>query len=214
MGCGSAHVKLTEPSATTQTSSLLELLTEARELGLLGPGPVDQHVRHAQQYVEATAPPTKALDLGSGAGVPGLALAIEWRKSSWTLLDSSTRRTAFLAQAVGRLGLKGRVRTVCARAEDLGRSEERQNYDLVTARSFGAPAVTAECGAGLLALNGRLLVSEPPERSDRWPSAGLALLGLRLESGAGAAIAVMSSVGGLSTAYPRRAGIPGKRPLF
>ena len=67
-----------------------------------------------------------------------------------------------------------------AAAEDAGRDAEwRGGFDLVTARSFGAPAVVAECGAPFLRVGGRLVVSEPPsDGPTRWPVEGLAAVGL------------------------------------
>ncbi|MGH9120995.1 MAG: RsmG family class I SAM-dependent methyltransferase, partial [Acidimicrobiales bacterium] len=103
-----------------------------------------------------------SVDLGSGAGLPGLVLACSWPESRWILMDSSTRRTAWLASAVERLGVSARVRVLCARAEVVGRGELRGSIHHVVARSFGAPAVTAECAAPLLRIGGSLVVAEPP----------------------------------------------------
>ncbi|MBX3314625.1 MAG: class I SAM-dependent methyltransferase [Actinobacteria bacterium] len=207
------------------TSPLVELLDESRTLGFLGPGPVEAHVRHADAFARAVdVPPARALDLGAGGGLPGLVLAAtHWPTTRWTFLDAQQKRTAFLERAVGRLGLDGRV-TVCAgRAEEVARDPaHRGGYDLVTARSFGAPAVTAECAAPLLRSGGTLVVSEPPqaELSDRWPVAGVTALGF----GPAAALVVdgdppvhlvrLVRVGPLDERVPRRVGLPSKRPLF
>ena len=137
-------------------------MRRAQALGFLGPGPIDAHLDHAAGYV-VVDPPERALDLGSGAGVPGLALAGRWPDSRWMLLDANERRGALLVQAIADLGWVGRVQVVVARAEDAARdSGLRGAFDLVTARSFGPPAVTAECGAPFLSVGGRLVVSEPP----------------------------------------------------
>ena len=145
-------------------SRLAPVLDEARAAGLLGPEPVERHVRHGRVLAGRVEPPTAFLDLGSGAGVPGLVLALAWPDARGTLLDSSERRTAFCGRAIDRLGLTGRVRVVRARAEEAGRDPAlREQFDLVTARSFARPAVTAECAAPFLCLGGRLLVSEPPD---------------------------------------------------
>ncbi len=108
-----------------------------------------------------------------------------------------------------------------ARAEDAARDpEHRSRYDLVTARSFAAPAVTAECAVGFLSPGGRLIVSEPPDREpDRWDEAGLAALGFDppapvITTDATATIATLLHPGGPPDRYPRRPGIPGKRPLW
>ena len=105
------------------------------------------------------------------------------------------------------------------RAEELARRADlRGRFDLVVARGFGPPAVTAECGAGFLVVGGRLVVSEPPGgRPDRWPAEGLAPLGLepgRRSRRAGASYQVLRQATACPDRYPRRVGIPAKRPLF
>jgi 16S rRNA (guanine527-N7)-methyltransferase len=154
------------------------------------------------------------MDLGAGGGLPGLVLALGWPASHWVYLDASERRTAFLTEAVDEVGLADRVQVLRGRAEDLGRDPAlRGGFDLVTARGFGAPAVTAECAAPFLAVGGRLLVSEPPGDDERWIPAGLALLGLlrgpRLHG-----CQVLDQTEPCPDRYPRRVGIPAKRPLF
>ncbi|HZQ27155.1 MAG TPA: RsmG family class I SAM-dependent methyltransferase [Acidimicrobiales bacterium] len=163
-------------------------------------------------------PPVSALDLGTGAGVPGLVLALRWPDSAWVLLDGSRRRTALLEAAVAELGVADRVAVVCGRAEQVGHDlTYRGRFDLVTARSFGPPATTAECGAPFLRPGGVLVVSEPPgDEGGRWPSEGLAELGLV----AGPArtsrprAQVLEAVSRCPDRYPRRVGVPAKRPLF
>ena len=163
-------------------------------------------------------PPKLAIDLGSGGGVPGLVLAAAWPSSHWLLLDSSARRTDFLVEAVGRLGYRSRVDVLRSRAEEAGRSPDwRGRADLVVARSFGSPPVTAECGAPFLQVGGRLVVSEPPGApAGRWPESGIAPLGLRLArryQGEGAWVS-LEQVELCPAAYPRANGRPAKRPLF
>jgi 16S rRNA (guanine527-N7)-methyltransferase len=196
------------------------VLERARALGFLGPPPPAAHISHADAFARAAAvsADVRALDLGSGGGVPGLVLAVRWPRSVWTLLDSGERRTAFLAEAVAILGLVGRVAVVRARAEAIGRDPtHRGRYDLVTARAFGPPAVTAECAAPLLRTGGRLLVSEPPDpEAPRWPSEGLAQLGLRALPAAPATptIQVLELVEPCPERFPRRVGVPAKRLLW
>lgn len=159
-----------------------------------------------------------AVDLGSGGGVPGVVLAKDLPSSRWLLLDSSVRRTAFLVEAVEHLGLGDRVEVVTGRAETVGRDpRHRGAYQVVVARAFGRPAVVAECGAPFLEQGGRLLVSEPPdERPDRWPAEGLGLLGLRSAGRSRDAphLATLWQDHPCPPRYPRRVGIPAKRPLW
>jgi 16S rRNA (guanine527-N7)-methyltransferase len=207
--------------------ALLQLLSDARDLGFLGPGPLGVHVDHAQAFgeileaAEHASPEGPVVDLGSGGGVPGLALALRWRKRQFVLVECQQRRAGFLREAVRALGMEGRVAVVGDRAESVGRTRERRGaYAVVTARSFGPPAVVAECAAPLLRPGGVLIVSEPPsgrEQSDeRWPSAGLASLGM---GAARAAVSryrfvVIPQLTACPDRFPRRVGVSRKRPLF
>jgi 16S rRNA (guanine527-N7)-methyltransferase len=160
-----------------------------------------------------------ALDLGTGGGLPGLVLAVVWPASRWTLLDSRRRSVAFVGEAAALLGVEGRVTPLLGRAEEVGRnSAHRGRYRLVVARGFAPPAVTAECAAPLLEAGGHLVVSEPPESvGTRWPEEPLDRLGLRLcgiQQVPGATAAVLEQVRAAPSTYPRRTGLPGKRPLF
>ena len=206
--------------------ALVPVLEEARQLGFLGPGPVEGHLDHAAGYAEALEAdagagwrPARAADLGSGAGLPGLPLALHYRDTEWTLVEVSVRRAAFLRAAVSRLGLADRVTVVEDRAEVVGRAPEfRAGFDLVVARSFGSPAVVAECAAPLLRPGGQAVVSEPPGGSPgRWPAAGLALVGMvpgaAVQAGA-AAYQVLRQEVPCPARWPRRVGMPAKRPLF
>lgn len=224
-------------------SLLLELLSKARQAGFLGPGPVGDHRDHAQGFATAwsvavgsghPSPPGRVLDLGSGGGVPGLVLAAVWPDTRFVLLDVNLRRTAFLTEGVAALGLAERV-TVCrGRAEDQGRhGDMRQAFDLVVARGFSSPPVTAECAAPFLQLGGFLVVSEPPLTAsagpprplagpfgqhcgDRWE--GLEKTGLGLSNVAMVAVPrsyrVFRQTRPCDDRYPRRVGVPAKRPLF
>lgn len=203
---------------------LYEVLGEARRRGFLGPGPVADHIIHARAYAAAGLggdPVHPTLDLGSGGGVPALALAVDLPDARWVLVEANRRRCAFLVEAVAALGLGDRVDVVGERAEQVGRdAAHRGRYGTVVARGFGPPAVTAECAAPLLVGGGRLLVSEPPEEQTeegrRWPAAGVERLGLRLETitSGRARIAVLEQVQPCPETFPRRVGIPAKRPLW
>ncbi len=228
---------------------LMEVLEEARTLDLLGSMELEAQIAHALGFAHAfeavgadrpdgedatardLAPgpgPRRWMDLGSGGGLPGLVLAQYWPGSGAVLLDAAERRTAFLAQAVHRLGWEGRVQVIRARAEDAGRDPElRGGFEAVWARSFGSPPVTAECAAPFLCVGGLLVVSEPPphQAADpgavdpavvRWPREGLAPLGLErlasLRSRFG--YQVLRQEAACPGRFPRRAGVAAKRPLY
>jgi 16S rRNA (guanine527-N7)-methyltransferase len=201
---------------------LIAELERSRDLGFLGPMPVESHIDHAFGFADPSwSSPAAALDLGSGGGVPGLALAmLMWPSTIWVLLDAAERRCNFLREAVERLNLSDRVTVIRERAEVAGREPElRGAFDLVVARSFGGPAVSAECGAPFLRVGGHLAVSEPPVEAgpDRWPASGLEQLGLRRTTASPSArhhFAVFVQDTSCPERYPRRTGLPAKRPLF
>lgn len=211
-----------DPPDRARRAILAELrgvLDRARELGFLGPGPADQHVIRALDLAGAVEKiPARALDLGSGGGVPGLPLALLWPESEWVLLDGSLKRSSFLEEAIDELGLSARVTVVAERAETAGRSPSlRATFDLAVARGFAGPAVTAECGSPFLRRGGRLVVAEPPGgEPGRWDPEGLDQLGMArgptLDSPTAAQVLVQVEL--CPDRYPRRVGIPAKRPLW
>ncbi len=165
-------------------------------------------------------PPGPFLDLGTGAGIPGLVLALAWPGSTGAMLDSRAVRMEFLAETLQTLGLSGRFRARAARAEDAARDPElRGQFALVVARGFGAPAVTAECAVAFLAPGGHLAVSEPPDSTpeSRWPTEHLAQLNLAkpaILKANGTTIAHLQLTAEPNNKWPRRPGIPTKRPLW
>ncbi|MFZ0249730.1 MAG: RsmG family class I SAM-dependent methyltransferase [Acidimicrobiales bacterium] len=207
---------------------VVELLGEARALGFLGPGPMEPQIRHAQGFgtiARRLSPgaPVRLVDLGSGGGLPALVVATGWPACSMTLLEANGRRAAFLRRAVERLGLGSRVTVLEERAEVSGRQDGlRAGFDGALARSFGRPAVVAECAAPLLRVGGWLLVSEPPQgdredqRDDRWPAEPLGQLGLETDEVVheGFEYRVLRQVSACPERFPRRNGVPAKRPLF
>lgn len=179
------------------------------------------------------APPRAVVDLGSGAGLPGLVLAERWGDARLLLVDAHRRRAAFLDHAVGALGLTSRVTVAAERAETLGRAPLlRGSFDLVAARGFGRPSVAAECGAPFLQVGGALVVSEPPGDAaaagdapavgdaiapgERWPAEGLAVLGMGSAQPVGSRFhfVLVAQERPCPERYPRRVGVPAKRPLF
>jgi 16S rRNA (guanine527-N7)-methyltransferase len=201
---------------------LVQLLDTARHRGLLGPGPVEAHLEHAEAMAAAIDPSFggRFLDLGSGGGVPGLILLETWPAATGVLLDSHRRRCRFLEDALRELAVADRGAVACGRAEELARGHAlRGTFDLVVARGFAGPAATAECAVGFLAPGGRVAVSEPPGPADpqRWPAKGLAELGLgtpELRKGNAGGVAILQIMGPAADRWPRRAGVPGRRPLW
>jgi 16S rRNA (guanine527-N7)-methyltransferase len=226
--------------------TLQDILVAARDAGFLGPGPIERHLRHARGFValarlEAAGESPRILDLGSGGGLPGLVVAGAWPEATMVLLEANERRAQFLERAVVACDLQERVSVVHQRAEICGRDPlYRATFDGVVVRSFGSPAVVAECAAPFLRVGGWLIVSEPPgedgaaalgadpapgqadqrprtaEETGRWPADKLAPLGLKsvesVRTEFGYQILRQSVL--CPDRFPRRNGVPSKRPLF
>ena len=185
---------------------------------------MEDQVTHALAFASVVSEePSQVADLGSGGGLPALVLATQaWSRSTFTLIESRSRRCEFLREAAAMLGIAERIRVFDGRAEEAGHDTAlRGQVDVVVSRSFGRPAVTAECAAPLLRVGGLLVVSEPPQTGSdtvhvRWPGEGIEKLGLELmELRAGPpAMAVLRQRDLCAARYPRRVGIPEKRPLF
>jgi 16S rRNA (guanine527-N7)-methyltransferase len=225
-------------SAGSGGPSARDLLERAKDLGLSGPGPTEVHFRHSLGFADAVnqarggldpGEPFNLLDLGAGGGIPGLVLADSLPEASVTLLDAHERRCGLLREWVAEAGWTSRVSVACGRAEELGREPAlRGNFDVVVARSFGRPPVTAECAAPFLKVDGVLVVSDPPvtqgsagdgagvARQARWPAEGLRILGLEPESELihPFHFSVFRQRSLCPDRFPRRTGTPAKRPLF
>jgi 16S rRNA (guanine527-N7)-methyltransferase len=199
-------------------------LERARELGFLGPGPVESHIEHAHGFAVVAErvlgrPPERLADLGSGGGVPGIVLALRWTSTAVALVESSNRRAGFLRETVELFGVGDRVAVVDTRAETAARDPElREAFEVVTARGFGPPAVTAEIAAGFVEIGGVVVVSEPPAAdASRWPAEMPPALGLgsaQPHTAAGAHFAVMMKGATADGTIPRASGRVAKRPLW
>lgn len=188
----------------------------------MGPTDVRLQIEHARGFAAVWrdiegAPPETFLDLGSGGGLPGLALLEEWHIRA-TFVDAMEKRMAFIREVLSWEDAPAEGDVITGRAEVVARlAHLDEKFLLVTARSFGPPAVTAECAARFLAVGGILIVSEPPEENDaRWNRAGLGQLGLRPEQRQrhGAAYQVIRKFRSTPAKFPRAIGTPGKSPLF
>ncbi len=211
---------------TEQRTSLEAQLRRAQQRGIIGKGPLGAHIEHSLAFLAALEPliggaldvsesgPVRLIDLGSGGGLPGLVLGAALPHAQVCLVDSSQRRADELRLAAGELELSN-VTVIHGRAEELARLDGmRSVFTGVTARAFGPSAVTAECAAGFLAVGGSLVVSEPPDPApERWPADGLAQLGMELAPSP-PGFQVIRQTSPCPDKFPRRPGIPSKRPLF
>jgi 16S rRNA (guanine527-N7)-methyltransferase len=169
------------------------------------------------------AAPDSLIDIGTGAGFPGLPLKLLRPELQVVLVDSVGKKTAFLEHVVGRLGLSG-IRVITGRAEELGQSREhRERYGLVTARAVADLRVLAEYGLPLLRLGGLLLA---PKGANAVEEAAAAESAFRMLGGGPArvepvslpgveprAVVVVEKVSPTARRYPRPVGVPAKKPL-
>jgi 16S rRNA (guanine527-N7)-methyltransferase len=202
---------------------LLQVLIEAQNVGAIGPASLEQHLRHALGFAETLSSlisdSARFVDLGSGGGLPGLVLAEVFPRASFVLLEGRTARCEALEKSVEDLGLDQRVSVLSSRAELAGQLPRwRASFDVAVARGFASPAVTAECAAPLLRVGGLLCASEPPHAApfERWPEAGCSELGLEYELSVEFpnSYVVLRQAHLCPPRYPRRVGVPAKRPLF
>jgi len=163
-------------------------------------------------------------DIGSGAGFPGLPLKIVAPELELLLIETNAKKAAFLRKVIEELALKG-VEVFQGRAEEAGRDAAwRESMDLVFSRAVATLPVLLEYALPLTRVGGRFLAMKGPKvAAELGPGKEAARrLGGRLEaplelpglwSGRGRVIVPAVKVASGDERYPRRAGIPNKRPL-
>jgi len=167
---------------------------------------------------------TRVIDIGTGAGFPGLPLKIALPQISLTLLESTAKKSAFLHHIVDRLGLED-VTVLCDRAETLALSPDyRENFDIVVSRAVARLNTLAELCLPFCRTEGLFIAHKKGDISDEIALAAGALekLGGSLASVIPVRLAglddnryivVIRKISPTPAGYPRRPGIPGKNPL-
>ncbi len=176
------------------------------------------------RLLNGAKPGCRLIDIGTGAGVPGLVLKIVYPHLNVTLVDATRKKIDFLTEAIDELGLKD-VTAVHARAEDLARQpEHRESYDFAVARAIGSLSELAELLLPFVTLGGTAAAMKSAGVEAEAEQAAFAA------SQMGAEPAMLVSVdrpgGGPPDSlvtwrkarptprrYPRRPGIPRKTPL-
>jgi 16S rRNA (guanine527-N7)-methyltransferase len=147
-------------SADSALETLVELLSEPRAPIARSTVPRARQVHIADALsgleVEELRRARRIADLGSGAGLPGLVLAAELPEARVDLIESTSHKCAFIAEAIERMGLANAT-LVCERSEDWARGDGGEAYDAVTARAVGSLATLAELASPLLREGGVLV---------------------------------------------------------
>jgi len=206
------------------TEGFLSLLDEAwgasRAAGVIGGDPIEKLRDHAAGFIPAAFrvdSPTDCLDVGTGAGLPGLLLAHLLPSSSWTLLDSNERRCDLARRAVESCGLSNRVEVIHSEASEFGsHGSGRRGFDFVVSRLFGGFSETAECCLPMLRTGGSFVVSSARDTLPRWESADLTRLGGEMVKSwvlHEAAYVQVLGVDGLEDRFPRRSSARRRRPF-
>ena len=168
--------------------------------------------------------PASVIDVGTGAGFPGLPLKIVRPELALTLVEATGKKVAFCEAMVDRLGLPD-VTVLKARAEDLGQDPaHRERYDWVLARAVAELPVLAEYLLPLARLGGHALAQKGEGAPAETQAAAGALrkLGGELEQIVPVELpglddkrylVVLKKIAPTPAAYPRRAGMPSKKPL-
>ena len=166
----------------------------------------------------------QCLDVGAGAGFPGLPLKIVCPELRLTLLEATRKKVQFLVHVVDDLGLKG-VEVIWDRAEALGQNPDyRERYDVVVARAVAELPVLSELCLPFCRIGGRFVAQKGPEAEQEVQAAtqavqrlGGAVRELKEVALPGQqerrVLVVIDKVASTPAAYPRRPGIPAKRPL-
>ena len=163
------------------------------------------------------------LDIGTGAGFPGIPLKIV-NNNSYTLMDSLNKRITFLQEVIKELRLED-IEVVHARAEDYARNnEKREKYQVVIARAVASLNILVEYMLPMLQIGGVAICMKGSQIEQEIVNAkkAIEILGGKLEtveqfklpeSNISRTIIVIKKIKNTPNIYPRKAGIPTKKPL-
>jgi 16S rRNA (guanine527-N7)-methyltransferase len=186
---------------------------------------VDVHVADSLSglQVEPLREAATVVDIGSGAGFPGLVLALALPAASFDLVEATARKCAFLERVIAAVGIAN-ARVVCARAEDWAAGEGSGAYEAAVVRAVGLLPTLLEYAAPLLSPGGVLVAwkgrRDPEEELQARSAAELLGMGTGSVEWVGAYagsrnrhIHSYEKIAPTPPGFPRRPGMAKKRPL-
>lgn len=194
-------------------------------LNLVGYRDIDEAISYL--YFDSVLPVKKEdlgnlfLDVGTGGGVPGVFLSIEFGVNG-ILIDSICKKIDYISKVCENLGLEN-VKFICTRAEELKDiGEYREKFDCATSRAVSKVATVLELTAPYVKLDGKILIYKGPGYNEELGQSVNAMkeLGVKLKEvrnytikGKDRYLLVFEKIAPTPEKYPRRTGIPEKRPI-
>lgn len=164
----------------------------------------------------------KLIDIGTGAGFPGIPLKIVFPELKITLLDSLNKRVGFLNDLIEELNLNN-IEAIHGRAEDIARNKAyRASYDIAVSRAVANLSTLSEYCIPFVKIGGKFVSYKSGDCADEVDNAKAAihLLGGKINkidefsySNNSRSFIVIDKVMNTSSKYPRKAGLPSKKPL-
>lgn len=164
----------------------------------------------------------KLIDIGTGAGFPGIPLKIVFPELKITLLDSLNKRVGFLNDLIEELNLND-IEAIHGRAEDIARDKAyRASYDIAVSRAVANLSTLSEYCLPFVKIGGKFVSYKSGDCADEVDNAKAAihLLGGKINkidefsySNNSRSFIVIDKVMNTSSKYPRKAGLPSKKPL-
>lgn len=178
-----------------------------------------KHIEDSLSVLDLIKENDKVLDIGSGAGFPGIPLAIE-KEIDLTLIDSVNKKVNFMNQAIEKIDLKN-ARAIHARAEDFAK-DNREKYDVVVSRAVANMTTLSELCLPFVKVGGIFIALKGPKADEELEEAknAIKILGgkvIDIErfdlSGNERANIVVKKIHPTNNKYPRGKNLPKNKPL-